>query len=86
MHQARKTRGKHSLLPELEQERTWVLAKREVDDAANAVKAALAAADAEEEKQGLFLTCGCCYGDFPFRLMVQCPEVRRHPASVYSMD
>jgi hypothetical protein len=52
-------------------------------DRARAIKDAEEAeklADAQEEAAGLLIACGCCYGEAPFRKMVQCAEV--HPRTV----
>jgi hypothetical protein len=37
-------------------------------------KLALELADKDDERNGRFLACGCCFGDFPARKIVQCAD------------
>ncbi|KAG8743746.1 hypothetical protein FRC10_011466 [Ceratobasidium sp. 414] len=67
------SRGKRKALPEnkeFERERKWLLQFLEDEQAKKAEEAELA----ECEQNGTGVECGCCFGDFPFSWMVQCPE------------
>lgn len=67
------SRGKRKVLPEnpdFEMERRWLLERLDEEETKKAEEAELA----ECEKNGTGVECGCCFGDFPFSWMVQCPD------------
>ncbi|QRV85512.1 TRIAD3 [Ceratobasidium sp. AG-Ba] len=67
------SRGKRKALAEnkdFDMERRWLLEHLEEE----AIKKAEEAELAECEKNGTGVECGCCFGDFPFSWMVQCPD------------
>jgi hypothetical protein len=55
------------------EETAFAQRKRELQRIADEKKA-LELADKDEEANGLFLQCGCCFGDFPGRKIVTCAE------------
>lgn len=55
-------------------ERAFVVAKVAADKASAAAKAAEEQQEALEEAAGHVFECGCCFGDYVFSKMVQCPE------------
>lgn len=72
----RKGKGRAPTRPDdvLSSERDFVLAKVAADEASAALAAAEAEQEALEEAAGHVFECGCCFGDYVFSKMVQCPE------------
>ncbi|KAI0691586.1 hypothetical protein C8Q76DRAFT_634530 [Earliella scabrosa] len=56
--------------PELEKEMQWIQEKREEEDAK---RAAEIAEELRVQEEG-GIECGCCFSEYPFEKMVQCPE------------
>ncbi|KAG9099890.1 hypothetical protein FRC06_004730 [Ceratobasidium sp. 370] len=73
LNRSESSRGKRKALQEnkeFERERKWLLQFLEDEQVKKAEEAELA----ECERNGTGVECGCCFGDFPFSWMVQCPE------------
>ncbi|KAG9124036.1 hypothetical protein FRC07_013115 [Ceratobasidium sp. 392] len=73
MARSETSRGKRKALPEnkdFDRERKWLLLFLEEELVKKAEEAELA----ECERDGTGVECGCCFGDFPFSWMVQCPD------------
>ncbi|KAG6377314.1 hypothetical protein JVT61DRAFT_15103 [Boletus reticuloceps] len=69
-----KGKGKARQDPEFDREREWILLK--VAELATEKDAELAAAvnEQEYENNGQGIECGCCFSEYPFDQMIQCPE------------
>lgn len=83
LHRPRKDKGKGTAYQddELEVEREFVLTRAALVEAEQAAKAAAEEQEAKEEAAGHVFECGCCFGDYVFSKMVQCPE-----AHLFCMD